>query len=325
MRAAFYDRNGAARHVLQLAQVETPQAGPGAVRVRLATSGVNASDVKAREGGTRKLAYPRVIPHRDGGGIIDQIGDGVAPARLGQRVWTWNAQWKRAFGTCADYVVLPQAQAVRLPDHVDFDAGACLGIPAMTAWQAVSVADTWAGFTLLIAGGADAVGHYAIRFVKARGAVVITTIRSAAKAELARRAGADHVIDYKRDNVGQRVMERTDQAGVDAVIELDFRRQCRADAGGAAAARHDRGLWHRRRRIADSDAMVPGERDRAEIHPCLRADRRRARRRHRRHHRMIADKLLINNVALTLPLAEVVAAHEAVEQGKAIGNVVLRL
>src|SRR5687767_5582100 len=141
MRAAFYDRNGAARDVLRLAEVETPKPGPGEVRVKLATSGVNPSDVKAREGRTRKLAYPRVIPHSDGAGIIDQVGDGVAPARLGERVWTWNGQWKRAFGTCAEMIVLPQAQAVRLPDHVDFDAGACLGIPAMTAWQAVSVAE----------------------------------------------------------------------------------------------------------------------------------------------------------------------------------------
>ena len=118
MRAAYYEKNGPARDVLKLGEVETPRPGPGEVRVRLAVSGVNPSDVKGREGRTRKIAFPRVIPHSDGAGVIDMVGDGVAAARVGERVWTWNAQWKRAFGTCAEYVVLPAALAVRLPDHV---------------------------------------------------------------------------------------------------------------------------------------------------------------------------------------------------------------
>ena len=177
MRAAYYEKNGPARDVLKLGEVETPRPGPGEVRIKLATSGVNPSDVKSRAGLTRKIAFPRVIPHSDGAGTIDQVGDGVPAGRVGERVWTWNAQWKRAFGTCAEHVVLPAALAVRLPDHIDFATGACLGIPAMTACHAVAVADAWAGSTLLIAGGAGAVGNYAIQFAKARGAVVITTAR----------------------------------------------------------------------------------------------------------------------------------------------------
>ena len=124
-----------------VAEVDTPRPGPGEVRVKLKASGVNPSDVKAREGRTRKIAYPRVIPHSDGAGEIDMVGDGVPAARIGERVWIWNAQWKRAFGTCAEYVVLPAALAVPLPAHVSYEAGACLGIPAMTAYHAVAVAE----------------------------------------------------------------------------------------------------------------------------------------------------------------------------------------
>src|SRR5438270_13140107 len=123
MRAASYEANGPAAQVLRLGDLPTPEPGPGEVRVRLATSGVNPSDVKSREGRTRKIAFPRVIPHSDGAGEIDMIGDGVPAQRMGQRVWTWNAQWKRAFGTCADYVVLPAALAVPLPAHTGFEAG----------------------------------------------------------------------------------------------------------------------------------------------------------------------------------------------------------
>src|SRR5450759_3835559 len=139
MRAAYYEQNGAAREVLRVAEVETPQAGPGEVRVKRAASGVNPSDVKSRQGATRKIAWPRVIPHSDGAGVIDQVGDGVAKSRIGERVWLWNGQWKRAFGTAAEFIALPSAQSVKLPDAVSFGAGARLGMTAMTASFAVSL------------------------------------------------------------------------------------------------------------------------------------------------------------------------------------------
>ena len=173
MRAAFYERNGAARDVLSVADVDTPVPGPGEVRIRLKTSGVNPSDVKAREGRTRKIAYPRVIPHSDGAGVIDAVGDGVPGSRKGERVWVWNAQWKRPFGTCAEYVVLPAQYAVPMPAHISDEAGACLGIPAMTAFNAVEVAGVASGMNVLVTGGAGGVGHYAIQFAKARGATVL--------------------------------------------------------------------------------------------------------------------------------------------------------
>jgi len=222
MRAVYYEKNGSAREVLQLGEVETPHAGAGEVRVKLATSGVNPSDVKSRQGATRKIAYPRVIPQSDGAGTIDETGPGVAPSRVGERVWVWNGQWKRAFGTAAEYIVVPAAQAVKLPDNVSFEAGACLGIPAMTAHHAVTLAGTEKATTLLVSGGAGSVSQYVIQFAKMRGATVITTVSSAEKAAIAEEAGADHTIDYKRDDVGEKVMQITGKRGVDAVIELDL-------------------------------------------------------------------------------------------------------
>src|SRR5262245_27760565 len=175
MRAAYYEANGAAADVLRVGDVATPEPGPGEVRVKLKTSGVNPSDVKSRAGATRKIAFPRVIPHSDGAGEIDKVGDGVAASRIGERVWTWNGQWRRAFGTAAEYVTLPQQQAVALPQSVSFEVGAGIGIPAMTAWYAVTCAHAAQGTTIFVPGGAGAVGFYAIQMAKMQGARVITT------------------------------------------------------------------------------------------------------------------------------------------------------
>ena len=222
MRAAFYEQNGPARDGAQARRGRDAEPGPGEVRVKLATSGVNPSDVKARSGSTRKIAYPRVIPHSDGAGEIDMVGDGVPATRVGERVWVWNAQWKRAFGTCAEYVALPAEQAVRLPDKTSFAAGACLGIPAMTAYHAVAVAGA--------EHGRDAVSYPA---APAPSAITRSNLprrrrhrhhdrQLAGKGERRAASGADHTIDYKRENVGERVMAITDKKGVDAIIEMDI-------------------------------------------------------------------------------------------------------
>lgn len=222
MKAAYYERNGSARDVLIVGDMDTPRPGPGEVRVKLAASGVNPSDVKSRQGSTRKIAYPRVIPHSDGAGVIDDVGEGVSRSRIGERVWVWNGQWKRAYGTAAEFIVLPVTQAVVLPEKVSFESGACLGIPAMTAAHAVTLAGLGKGTVVLVSGGAGAVSQYVIQFAKAKGAVCLTTISSPEKAKAAWEAGADHVIDYKRTNVGDRVMDITGKRGVDAVIEMDL-------------------------------------------------------------------------------------------------------
>jgi NADPH2:quinone reductase len=323
MRAAFYDKNGTARDVLHLGEMDTPKPGPGEVRVKLKTSGVNPSDVKGREGRTRKIAFPRVIPHSDGAGDVDAVGEGVPTSRVGERVWTWNGQWRRAFGTCAEYIVLPAALAVKLPDGIGYDAGACLGIPAMTAYHALEVAGP--AKTVLVSGGAGGVGHYAIQFAKARGMTVLTTVSSDAKAKLARDAGADHTIDYKRENVGERVMAITGKAGVDAVIEMDF----------SANAKLVPAVAHPRSKIVvygngSAEALIPSQYMLTNcisiqyifVYELTQAERTAA---VSGITRMLENRTFINNVALTLPLADIVAAHEAVEQGKALGNVVVSI
>ena len=325
MRAAYYETNGAAREVLRVAEIETPQPGRGEVRVRLAASGVNPSDVKSRAGLTRKIAFPRVIPHSDGAGEIDRVGEGVSPSRVGERVWVWNGQWRRPFGTAAEAIVLPSEQAVPLPANISMEAGACFGIPAYTAYQAVLLTGVENGSTVLVAAGAGAVGHYAIQLAKKRRATVITTVSSAAKAEVARRAGADHVIDYKREDVGERVMAVTAKRGVDAVIEVDLAANARllpnVLAPNGVVAIYGSGApeatipFHflLQNSIALKFFLVylmPQEqRTRATADIT----------------RMLERGELIHNVAQTFDLADIVAAHEAVESGKAMGNVVVRV
>src|SRR3954464_8809306 len=323
MRAAYYEKNGPARDVLTVAAVDTPKPGPGEVRVKLKTSGVNPSDVKAREGRTRKLSYPRVIPHSDGAGDIDMLGDGVAASRKGERVWIWNGQWKRPLGPWAEYIVLPSMLASPLPASASYEAGACLGIPAMTAYHAVAVAQVGKGSKVLITGGAGAVGHYAIQFAKARGATVLTTVSSEAKAALARQAGADHTIDYKRENVGERIEALTGK--VDAVIEMDL----------AANAKHYPAVLRPRGHIVvygtgSAEATIPAQPLLVNAMKIefiyvyeLTADERAAA--VSAINRMLESKALISNVALTLPLSDIVAAHEAVEGGKIMGNIVVTL
>ena len=323
MRAAYYEKNGAARDVLTVAEVDTPKPGPGEVRVKLKTSGVNPSDVKAREGRTRKLSYPRVIPHSDGAGDIDMVGDGVPASRNGERVWIWNGQWLRPFGTCAEYIVLPSALASPLPASASYEAGACLGIPAMTAYHAVAVANVGKGSKVLITGGAGGVGHYAIQFAKTLGATVLTTVSSEAKAALARQAGADHTIDYKREDVGERVAALTGK--LDAVIEMDL----------AANAKLYPAVLRPRGHIVvygtgSAEAAIPAQPllvnamkiEFVYVYELTALEREAA---VSAINRMLESKTLINNVALTLPLSDIAAAHEAVEGGKIMGNVVVTL
>jgi NADPH2:quinone reductase len=323
MRAAYYERNGTARDVLQVGEVDTPQAGPGEVRVKLATSGVNPSDVKSRQGLTRKIAWPRVIPDSDGAGVIDQAGDGVPKSRIGERVWVWNGQWKRALGTCAEYITLPAAQAVKLPDKVSFEAGACLGIPAMTAYHAIALSHAAKGTTLLVAGGAGSVSQYVIQFAKQAGATVLTTISSPDKAKIAREAGADHTIDYKRENVGERVMEVTGKKGVDAVIEMDLA----ANAKLIPAVLRPKG-----------SVIVYGSSPEAPLPAafCLvnsiqlkfflvyELDASERERTVSTITRALTDGKLVNRVGPTFPLADTAAAHEAVEAGT-VGNVIIKI
>jgi NADPH2:quinone reductase len=224
MRAATFTHTGPAVDVLHVGDVPTPEPRAGEVRVRIAASGINPSDVKRRgaKPDGSPAEFPVVIPHSDGAGTIDVVGAGVPPQRVGERVWLYNAQWQRPFGTAAEYCVVPSAFAVPLPDCSTFAEGANLGIPALTAYHAIMLDGPVNGKTLLVQGGAGAVGFYAIQFAKFSGAMVIATVSSPEKAAIAKEAGADFTIDYRAENPKQRVAEITGGGRVDRIIEVDL-------------------------------------------------------------------------------------------------------
>ena len=223
MRAAYYTELGTARDVLRIGEMDISEPGPGEIRVGIHVSGVNPSDWKARKRGRGGgMPFPLIIPHSDGAGVVDAVGEGVDTRRIGQRVWVMNGQWKRPFGTAAKAIVLPQKYVIPLPEGTDFADGACFGIPFLTAQRAITFDGEVRGQTLLIVGGAGAVGHHAIQVAKAKGARVLTTVSSPAKAEYTRAAGADEVINYRTEDVVKRVAELTDGRGADRIIELNL-------------------------------------------------------------------------------------------------------
>ena len=224
MKAVWYRATGPAREVLRYGEVETPTPGRGEVRVRVAASGVNPSDTKKRGGWLgMQMGHARVIPHSDGAGTLDAVGEGVDPARIGERVWVWNAQGgARPFGTAAEFVVVPAGQAVRLPDGVPWSIGAGLGVPGCTAHYAVLGDGPVHGRRVLVQGGAGGVGHMAVQIAALSGAEVIATVSGAAKGEVAAGGGARHVVNYRREDVVARVRDLTGGEGVDRVIEVDL-------------------------------------------------------------------------------------------------------
>jgi NADPH:quinone reductase len=327
MKAAFYERTGLASDVLCIDEMSNPIPGPGEVRVKVAWSGVNPSDVKARAGSrTKSLPFPRIIPHSDGAGVIDQVGPDIPSGRIGERVWVWNAAWMRPFGTAAQYIVLPAEQAVPLPENTELAVGACLGIPALTAYHAVMVDGGVAGKNILVAGGAGAVGHYAIQLAKIKGArQVIATVSGPEKAALAREAGADLVLNYKTDELLSAIGEATGGLGIDRIVEVDLAANIHTDitllrpygnvvvygSGAAdipvpfsAAIRKGVHLYFfivynlpsdvRNLAIKDLSLLLEGNR-------------------------------LIHNIAARLPLAQIAEAHDLVESGRVMGNVVLEV
>lgn len=327
MQAVYYEQTGPARTVLQLGELPDPAPGPGEVRVRLRWSGVNPSDVKSRAGlRSAVMPFARVTPHSDGMGEIDAIGPGVARERIGQRVWVWNAAWGRPDGTAAQYVVLAQHMAVPLPDATSDEAGACLGIPAMTALHAVLARGGVAGQRVLVAGGAGAVGHYALQFCRLLGAQqVLATVSSTEKAAIAHQAGADLAINYRTESVQDRVREATHGHGVDRIIEVDI----------AANAALDLALLR-----PGGDLMVYGSGKPAFelpffpliannvsfgffiVYNLSAADRQHAQ---QTLQGWLARGELTHAIAQRLPLAQIMQAHEAVEQATTPGNVVVEI
>jgi NADPH2:quinone reductase len=324
MQAVWYERNGPAREVLQVGEMPDPEPGPGEVRVRIHASGVNPSDWKTRSG-SRPMTAPRIIPHSDGAGVIDRVGPGVDPARVGERVWLWNGQWKRPFGTAATYIALASEQAVPLPARVSFDAAACLGIPALTAHRAVTVDGSPEGQIVLVAGGAGAVGHYAVQIAKLLGAAhVIATVSSDEKAEHARSAGADTIVNYRTESVPERVREITRGHGIDRVVEVDI-------AGNAAllpkiVARDGLCVAYGSNAPQATFEFGPMILSGAAIRFFIVYELSTAARAQGIEDltRWMTEGRLQHAIGSTLRLENTVEAHELVEQGKVIGNVIVK-
>ena len=327
MQAAWYERTGAARDVLQLGEVPLLEPGSGEVRVQLHASGVNPSDTKSRAGWRgASLDFPRIIPHSDGAGVIDSVGEGVSADRIGDRVWVYNARYVRPFGTAADYVVLPESQCVLLPATTSFVAGACLGIPAQTAHRAVFADGPVTGQTVLVAGGAGAVGHYAVQFAATSGANVIATVGSAAKGEHARAAGAAHTINRREEDVVARVMDLTEGMGVDRIVEVDFGANVEIDA----AIAKPNSVIASYSSTANPEPVLPyysfgpkGVTLRLVGVYVLPKSAQQAASDHIND--LLSNDRLTNAIAGRYPLTEIAAAHEAVESGRSMGNVVVEI
>jgi NADPH2:quinone reductase len=221
MKAAWYERQGPARDVLVVGEMDDPQPRAGEVRIRVAFSGVNPGDVKKREDAFGVgMPYPRVVPHSDGSGTIDVVGEAVSGQWIGRRVWCYGAQSYRPFGTAAEYTVVPVEQVVGLPEGVPLEQGACLGIPGITAHRNVHVAGSVKGRTVLVQGGAGAVGASAVQLAHQAGARVIATCRAESDKEIASRAGADQVL-LTSGNLAQRIRELAPD-GVHHIVEVAF-------------------------------------------------------------------------------------------------------
>lgn len=322
MRAATFSKTGAARDVLHVVERPIPEPGPGEVRVKIATSGVNPSDVKRRgaKPDGSPAEFPLVIPHSDGAGTIDAVGAGVAAGRIGQRVWTFNAQFDRPFGTAAEFCAVPDGYAVRLPDAIDFAVGACLGVPALTAYHAVMLDGGVRGQTILVQGGAGTVAHYAIQMAKAGGATVIATVSSPEKAAHARAGGADHTVDYKRDDVGKRIRELAGGRGIGRVIEVDL--AANAPTYGAILADGAKVVVYGTGGVAPLPSLIRLQTT-IQFFVVYKLDDAVRRAHVAAVTALLEAGTLRHTIAGRFPLDRIAEAHEATESGKLMGHVIV--
>ncbi len=327
MRAIWYERTGPAAEVLHLGERPDPRPAPGEVRVRLHASGANPADCYRRAGRGYAMEAPLVIPNSDGAGVVDAVGDGVDPGQVGRRVWLYNAQRGRPFGTAAEFTCVPVALAADLPEEVTFEAGACLGIPAMTAHRCLFADGPVRGLSVLVAGGGGAVGNYAVQLARWGGAAqVLATASGGWKAEDAGAAGAEVVLDYRAPDCAQRILDATGGRGVDRIVEVDVGGNVAlwsavVALNGAVVGYATRGdpepripfaaMMRRNvtlRSVVLNNCPEPARRQaQADIVAWLRSGRPRP----------------LHRVAGTFPLARTAAAHEAVERGDKRGTVVV--
>jgi len=240
MKAAWYEKQGAAREVLEVGEMPDPIPAAGQVRIRIAASGINPGDIKKRQDAFGYgMTYPRVIPHSDGAGRVDQLGSGVSSEWMGRSVWCYGAQSYRPFGTAAEFTVIPVDQIAPLPEKVSMEQGACLGIPGITAHRAVHVGGAVSGRTVVVQGAAGAVGLCAVALARHAGARVIGTVRSTSDQQTALNAGAHDVVLSDRELTAR--LRALAPEGIDHIVEVAFGANIEADVellklGGSIAS-----------------------------------------------------------------------------------------
>ncbi|MDZ7645535.1 MAG: NADPH:quinone reductase [Woeseiaceae bacterium] len=327
MKAAWFESFGAAPDVLEVGEQPDPRPGPGEVVVRLATSGVNPSDVKKRAGAFPGLLDEGpVIPHSDGAGVVEAVGSGVSESRVGERVWVYQAQYGRRFGTAAGKVALDSSRAPVLPDEAGFDVGACLGIPAMTAHRCVFADGDVAGQTILVTGGAGRVGHYAIQWAAQAGARVIATASSPADHDACMQAGAGAVVNHRERGWSASVLAANDGQRIDRVVDVEFGANLEQvlkviRIGGTIATYsstqvpepclpfRDMMFMDLTIRMVIVYAMPETAKEQAVVDIA----------------RALRSGTLSHRVAHVLPLSEIARAHELIEQGTVRGCVVITM
>ena len=328
MRAAVYDNKGAARDVLNIVERPVPEPGLNEVRVKIAVSGLNPTDIKARKLPPGQIAakVPLTTPHRDGAGIIDKVGPGVAADRVGERVWLSQLDRTMTLGTAADYALVPANLAWRLPDGTTFAEGACLPIPALTAYCALFRDELIRGKTVLVHGGAGAVGFYAVQLARWGGAgKIIATVSREEQAVKAKAAGADTVINYRTGDVLQQIEAAAGGPnGVHHVVEVNFGANVALDA--ALIARN--GTLAAYGSDAEANPNIPFsafmQKDvliRAAI--LYETPRKLISRAAAEINGLLEKKALRHQIAARFPLDRIVDAHEMQESGTTIGKILV--
>ncbi len=327
MRAAWFESFGTAEDVLQVGELDKPSAGPGEVLVRVHTSGVNPSDVKKRAGAFPNLLDGgHVIPNSDGAGVIEAVGEGVESGRIGERVWLYQAQFARRFGTAAEYVAIDESRAPRLADNASFEVGACLGIPVMTAHRAVFADGNVAGQTMLVTGGAGRVGHYAVQWASQAGATVIATASNEVDKAACKDAGAHHVVNHRGDDVVGQITAVTGGEPVDRVVDVEFGTNLPVTVevlkvGGVIATYSSTQIPEPKlpffqmmyKDLTIRTIIVYAMPESAKQQAIADIDR------------ALCNDSLSHRIAATMPLDEIVNSNEVVEQGSIRGAVILAI
>jgi NADPH2:quinone reductase len=327
MLAAFYARQGPARDVLVLSELNTPLPGPGEVRVRICSSGINPADVKRRAGApARPMVWPIIIPHSDGAGVVDAVGSGVRSTREGDRVWVWNAQWRQPFGTAAQFAIVPAAQVVSLAPNVSFDDGAALGVPGLTAHRCVSVLARSSGERVLVYGAAGAIGNLLVQMMKARGAHVTAIVSSERKREIALEAGADLALDYSHPDHAEDLERLAGAEGFGVIADVDMGSHCMHYT--QLVARHGQvvvfGSASNMRPAID---VLPLQKHGVSLHFIAGADQPPPQLAAAIEdvNDGVAAGALRPRIQCKFPLAEIATAHEVVEAGSLEGKVIVEV